>query len=83
MTYILPNSKKKLTKKQRKASRPPNFAVQQSIKNGTRMSPIHCGALPEFSVTYPLGPNMPPKIIQVKKGVPFVNMTLRKETNNV
>ena len=78
MTYISPNSKKKLTKKQRKASRPPNFAVQQSLINGTMVSPIYCGALPEFKVVYPLGPTMPPKIIQVKKGIPFINTTIKR-----
>lgn len=72
------NTSPKLTKKQRKHNWFPNEAVKRSIKEGKQLSPIYWGALPEFQITYPNGYLAPVKVVQTKKGVPFINLTLRK-----
>ena len=67
-------TKPKLTKKQIKRTNGPNSAVRFSLSAGKKLSPIYVGALPQFSLTYPNGQV---RVMQTKKGIPFINTTLR------
>jgi hypothetical protein len=72
---------KKLTKKQKKIMKGLNAASRRSVHGGQNQNVIYKGLVPQFREVRSDGPLMPAKWVKISNGLPFINLTLRPETN--
>ena len=68
----------KATKKQRKLNTEPNERVKNSLEKGHLFNKIYLGRNPVYKIKKPAYLGEPVKYVKTAKGIPFVNVTLRK-----